>query len=123
MVATSMQKINPAYGDPSYAPLPTPIPDDEAANEVDEAPREDEKPDEVDEEELAEEEAEDVKKGGRQRLFLRGPSEKSLATSEPQSDTPVETQPKIRDVNFEGKTFQTAQDAIVRAMIDYEDEE
>ena len=114
MAATMMQKINPAYEDPSYAPVPTPLPDDEAK------------------EESPSEQAGDGMENGTPeatggktslRLKLRGPSERSSAPSERPSGTDGEAKVDASDLSFEGKTFQAAQQDIVQALMGYEDEE
>ena len=115
MVATSMQKINPAYEDPSYVPVPTPLPD-----EVEE--EEEAVPDDASDG-LPNGADEGGKQTARQRLTLRGPSEKSQAPSEPQSHASTEVKLGPSDPSFEGKTFQAAQEAIVQALMGYEDQE
>ena len=109
-----MQKINPAYEDPTYAPVPTPLPEEKTKGETPSEQAED-----------GVENGTPEATGAKQslRLKLRGPSERSSAPSERPPGTDGGPKANALDLSFEGKNFQTAQLDIVHALMNYEDEE
>ena len=115
MASTGMQRINPAYEDKDYAPAPTPLPDENGAEA-----------DSQDDEDASEEAKEEPAPNGgerlSQRLRLNGPAGQSATPSERQSEAPSGAGFDKKNLSFEGKTFQAAQEAIVGSLMNYEDE-
>ncbi|KKZ65328.1 hypothetical protein EMCG_08844 [[Emmonsia] crescens] len=97
LVANKMPEINPAYNDPNYAPFATPIPeDDEDGQEENRSP-----------------EPEDEEDAG-------GEEENQFATQTPALDQVVESNDN-ENFNFEGESFESAQEKIIAGMIRLKD--
>ncbi|PGH13124.1 hypothetical protein AJ79_03831 [Helicocarpus griseus UAMH5409] len=96
LVASRMAIINPAYKDPDYAPFATPVPEEEEEEE------EQEKSEEPEGAEDAEEE------------------EKESAQQTPAVDQMIDSNDD-ENFNFEGETFESAQEKIIAGMIRLKD--
>ncbi|OAX84494.1 hypothetical protein ACJ72_01135 [Emergomyces africanus] len=99
LVANKMPEINPAYNDPNYAPFATPLPEEDAEGKGDSENRSPEPENEEDD-------------GGEE--------EKKSATQTPALDVPVESN-ENETFNFEGETFESAQEKIIAGMIRLKD--
>lgn len=99
LVANRMPTINPAYNDPNYAPFATPIPEEDGD----------------DEENHQSPEVGNVEDAG-------GEEEKKSTTETPALDQEDEANDN-EIFNFEGETFESAQEKIIAGMMRLKDSE
>ncbi|OJD13549.1 hypothetical protein AJ78_06009 [Emergomyces pasteurianus Ep9510] len=99
LVANKMPEINPAYNDPNYAPFATPLPEEDADGKGDGENQSPEPENEAD---------------------AGGEEGKKSATQTPALDMPVESD-ENETFNFEGETFESAQEKIIAGMIRLKD--
>ncbi|PGH10068.1 hypothetical protein GX51_00335 [Blastomyces parvus] len=97
LVANKMSEINPAYNDPNYAPFATPIPEEEDAD-AENAPPE---------------------TGNNEADAADGERKKST-TETPALDQAVDPNDN-ENLNFEGETYESAQEKIINGMIRLKD--
>lgn len=105
IVVAGMPKINPAYKDPNYAPFSTPVPESEEEESVEPAEGADAQP--------AETEPEPVE---------RRKSRSQTANRPSTTDRDVDAAGTSED-NFDGLTFEAAQEKIISEMIRMKDAE
>jgi chromatin structure-remodeling complex subunit RSC4 len=116
MVSNHMTKINPAYKDPTYTPIATPLPviesnDDTKQEENGEADAD------------GETDPEDSAAKPRRLVTLHGPSAEKEENRRRETSTPAVLDAADAGESFEGNTFQQAQEKLVTELIQLKNEE
>lgn len=116
MVSNYMTKHNPAYKDPNYTPIPTPLPANALNNDSIQAENTEMDAD-------GETDPEDVVEKPRRLVTLHGPSAEKEESRRRASSTPAVLDAADAGESFEGNTFQQAQEKIVTELIQLKNEE
>lgn len=115
MVSSTMQKINPAYADKSYAPFATPIPEG-ILKKV-------KKQEEVHDVDAEGETDPEVNEKPKRPITIIGPSSAVAMNGRRASSTPAVQDAEDAGQSFDGNTFQQAQEKIMTELIKLENEE
>ena len=116
MVSNHMTKVNPAYRDPNYTPVPTPI-----SAEVPKNAKKQQQDTEVDAD--GETDPEDATQKPRRLVTLHGPFAEKEENRRRASSTPAVQDAVDAGESFEGNTFQQAQEKIATELIQLKSDE
>ena len=111
-----MTKMNPAYKDPNYTPVPTPIPAEALKAAI--KPEEDA---DVDADGVTD--SENVTEKPRRLVTLHGPSAEKEENRRRASSTPAVQDALDAGESFDGNTFQQAQEKIITELIQLKSDE
>lgn len=115
LVSSTMQKINPAYADKSYAPFATPIPDvkfEEIKKQVD-----------IQDVDAEGETDPEVNEKPKRPITIIGPSSAIATNGRRASSTPAVQDAEDAGQSFDGNTFQQAQEKIMTELMKLENDE
>ncbi|SLM40141.1 Bromodomain [Lasallia pustulata] len=115
LVSSTMQKINPAYADKSYAPFATPIPDvkfEEIKKQVD-----------IQDVDAEGETDPEVNEKPKRPITIIGPSSAIATNGRRASSTPAVQDAEDAGQSFDGNTFQQAQEKIMTELMKLENDD